>query len=105
MAFLPGLLGATLPFLGRALSGAVGGLIKGVESGKGALDVLKETGLGALHGAIGQPDDEQRVDPRPIDMEKAPEMKPKRPKPQKHQGAKGKVKLPKLVKHKKKHRK
>jgi hypothetical protein len=105
MAFLPGLLGATIPFLGRTLKGAVIGLGKGLERGDSAVDVLKETGLGALHGAIGQPDDERRVDPRPIDMEKAPEMKPKHPKPQKHEGAKGKVKLPKLVKHKKKQRK
>jgi hypothetical protein len=98
MAFLPGLLASAIPFLGRTISGAVSGLAKGIERGEGVGGVLKETGLGALHGAIGQPDDERRVDPKPV--KNAPEHKAKEPKVVKHKG-RAKVKVPHMVKRKK----
>jgi len=79
MAFLGGLLSSALPYLGRALSGAVSGVSSALQRGGGIGDVLKGAGLGALSGVVGQPDETPRIEPRPV--YDAPEAKPQRAAP------------------------
>lgn len=105
MAFLPGLIGAGLPFLGKAvpyigkaLKGAIGGLVKGLEGDEPVGQVLKQTGVGALTGLIGEGDVEHRKAPKAIhDAKEYVELEPK---PVKEKSHHPKVKVPKLVKHK-----
>jgi hypothetical protein len=76
MSFLGGLLSSALPYLGRALSGAVSGVSSALQKGGGFGDVLKGGALGALSGVVGQPDETPRVEPRPV--YDAPEAEPRR---------------------------
>lgn len=69
MAFLGPLLAGSLPFLGRAITGALGGVGSAIQRGGGIGDVLKGATLGALQGGlgIGQPaTDEPRIQAKPI---------------------------------------
>jgi len=102
MAFLGPLLASVLPMalpiLGRAVSGALGGVAQAVQRGGKGIDVLKGAGVGALSGLVGQGDQQERIEPRPV--YDAPEHQMAEPRPIRHKTAK--VKLPKLVQHKKK---
>jgi len=91
MAFFGPLLGAALPFLGRALQGAVGGVAKAVQRGGSIGDVLKGGALGALSGAVGQPDETPMVEPK--EVYDAPVHKPSNPRtvPQR------KIKIPQMM--------
>ena len=75
-ALLGGLLSSALPFIGRALTGAVSGVSSALQKGGGFGDVLKSGALGALSGVVGQPDQQERIEPRPI--RDAPEAEPQR---------------------------
>ena len=76
MAFLGPLLSSALPYLGRAVSGAISGVSSALQKGGGIGDVLKSGALGALSGVVGQPDETPRIEPRPI--RDAPEAEPQR---------------------------
>jgi len=81
MAFLGPLLAGSLPFLGRALSGAVKGVSSSLQKGAGIGDILKGATLGALQGGLGIGEaavDEPKVRAKPVynpssDYEKEPQ--------------------------------
>lgn len=79
MAFLGGLLSSALPYLGRALTGAIGGVSSAIQRGGGIGDVLKGAGLGALQGVVGQPDPTPRIEPTPV--HNAPSAEPQQAQP------------------------
>jgi hypothetical protein len=78
MAMLGSLFSGALPFLGNALRGGISGLAQAVQRGGGIGDALKGGALGALSGLVGQPDQEERMQPKAI--RDAPEFEPSNPK-------------------------